>query len=149
LSRETTRRPLPEAPIPVAVLRPVALLLAGLLLLSGCTGPLSGGAPPGDVPDPSHHIEVENRLDRNVTLTVRVVRETTNEVVYEERRTYAPGDHYVYDTASADPNGVESFRVEARRGNKSASTTIQTNRCFQQALVVVEGDGVGATYVVC
>lgn len=103
-----------------------------------------------DGPDPDHEVVVENRLDGEATLRVRVVREATNETVYDESVTLPPGERTVYNTAQADPDGVESFRVVAQRGGDSASVTIRTSECYGDAIVSpTEDGGVDATYSIC
>jgi hypothetical protein len=101
-------------------------------------------------PEPNHDVVVENRLDGEVTLHVRVSREATNETVYDEAVTLPPGERVVYNTAEADPDGIESFRVVAERGGDRASVTIETSECYGDAIVSATDDGgVDATYSVC
>jgi len=101
-------------------------------------------------PEPDHEVVVENRLDGEETLHVRVIREATNETVYDEAVALPPGERVVYNTAEADPDGIESFRVVAERGGDRASVTIETSECYGDAIVWPTDDGgVDATYSVC
>jgi hypothetical protein len=160
--------------------RPYALLLVASLLLAGCTGfvptdgapsptersptvsptdtPGSSATPTADPtpgtphhrPEPDHEVVVENRLDGEVTIHVQVLREATSETVYDESVTLPPGERVVYNTAAADPDGIESFRVVAERGGDRASVTIETSECYGDAIVWPTDDGgADATYSVC
>jgi hypothetical protein len=101
-------------------------------------------------PDPDHDIVVANRLDRNATMHVTVVREATNETVYDATVTVVPGERTVYNTAQANPDGIESFRVVAERGGDRTSVTILTSDCYGDAIVSAADDGgVASTYSIC
>jgi hypothetical protein len=100
-------------------------------------------------PEPDHEVVVENRLDREATLHVRVLHEATNETVYDESVTLLPGERVVYNTAEADPDGIEAFRVVAERGGDRASVTIETSECYGDAIVSATDRGVDTTYSVC
>jgi hypothetical protein len=105
---------------------------------------------PGYGPEPDHEVVVENRLDGEVTVHVRVIREATNGTVYDEAVTLPPGERVVYNTAEVDPDGIEAFRVVAERGGDRASVTIETSECYGDAIVsAIEDGGVDATYSVC
>lgn len=101
-------------------------------------------------PEPDHDVVVKNRLDGEVTIQVRVIREATNETVYDETVTLPPGERVVYNTKQAAPDGIESFRVVAERAGDRASVTIETSECYGDAIVsATDDDGVDATYSVC
>jgi hypothetical protein len=101
-------------------------------------------------PDPDHDIVVVNRLGGNATMHVTVVREATNETVYDATVTVAPGERTVYNTGQADPDGIEAFRVVAERGGDRTSVTIRTSDCYGDAIVSATDDGgVASTYSIC
>ena len=93
-------------------------------------------------PDPDKSVRVENAWNRSVDVQIRVVREATNETVYEGTYTLEPSEEReVYNTADADPDGIESFRVTATARNTTESVTIETNACYGGAYVEVLDDG--------
>lgn len=109
-----------------------------------------GEYPPGQAPDADHDIRVENRLEGNATLEVRVVREATGETVYDESVTLPPGEQVVYNTKRADPDGGESVRVVAERGGVTDARTIQMTECYGDVIVSpTEEGGVDVIYAVC
>lgn len=124
------------------------LALVGLLCLAGCTG--TPGTQPSSTPDPFQEITVENRLETNATLTVRIVREATGEVVYNQTRTFPPGEYDIYNTRAATPDGVERFQITATRGNHTATTYVRTSKCYAGVYVKpTEDGGVSAGPVIC
>jgi len=97
---------------------------------------------PSDQPDASHQITVSNEWNRSVTVRVTVVREATNETVHEG--TYevaADQERAVYNTADANPDGVERFTVEATALNATESVTIETSKCYGNVYVEITADG--------
>lgn len=93
-------------------------------------------------PDPDKAVRVENAWNRSVEIRINVVREATNETVHEGTYTLEPGEQReVYNTADADPDGVESFRVTATARNTTESVTIETSVCYGGAYVEVLEDG--------
>jgi ABC-type glycerol-3-phosphate transport system substrate-binding protein len=93
-------------------------------------------------PDPDKAIHVENRWNQSVEIRTRVVREATNETVYDETETFEPGaDRDVYNLADADPDGIESFRVTATARNATESVTIETHECHGNAYVEITENG--------
>lgn len=103
--------------------------------------------PPGteyasEQPDASHQISVSNEWNRSVTVRVTVVREATNETVHEGSYDVgAGGERAVYDTADANPHGIERFTVEATALNATESVTIETSKCYGNVYVEITADG--------
>lgn len=141
-----------RARVVVARVRPsrsTALALAvGCLLVS--TGCLGVGAP-GDTPVPSQNVTVENRWDRPVEFRVTVVREATNETVHDAVHEVPPGGSRIaYDTAEADPEGVETFSVAVTARGTTRRTTVETSACFGRVNAAVsEEGGLGVSYTIC
>ncbi|MFA1610565.1 hypothetical protein [Halobellus rubicundus] len=95
-----------------------------------------------EIPDADKAVHVENRWNRSVELRIRVVREATNETVYDETATFEPGaDRDVYNVREANPDGIESFRVTATGLNATGSVTIETSACYTGAYVEVTDEG--------
>jgi len=93
-------------------------------------------------PDPDKAVRLENAWNQSVEIRISVVREATNETIHEGTYTLEPGEQReVYDTADADPEGIESFRVTATARNATESVTIETNACYGGAYVEVLEDG--------
>jgi len=93
-------------------------------------------------PDPDKPVRLENAWNRSADVRIQVVREATNETVHEGTYTLEPGEEReVYDTADADPEGIERFRVTATARNTTESVTIETNACYGGAHVEVLEDG--------
>ncbi|MFD1597392.1 hypothetical protein [Halobellus rarus] len=93
-------------------------------------------------PDADKAIHVENRWNHSVEIRISVVREATNETVYEETETFEPGaDRDVYNLEEASPEGIESFRITATARNSTESVTIETNACYGNAYVEITEDG--------
>lgn len=115
------------------------------------TGTASGWEYASDQPEPHHSVGLTNAWNRSVEVRVTVVREATNETVHE--RTYAlePGsDRTVYDTAEANPDGVETFTVTATALNATGSASVETSRCYGNVYAEIERDGgLFVTYAIC
>ena len=95
-----------------------------------------------DQPDPDKRVRLENAWNQSVEIRISVVREATNETVHKGTYTLDPGEQReVYNTADADPDGVESFRVTATARNTTESVTIETSACHGSAYVEVLEDG--------
>lgn len=103
--------------------------------------------PPGteyasEQPDASHPITLTNEWNRSVTVQVTVVREATNETVHEGTYDLDAGEERaVYDTAEADPDGIERFTITATAVNATESVTIETSQCYGGAYVEITADG--------
>lgn len=148
-----------------AVLGTVVLLTSGCL--SGGPGVDSSASPTSDLatptPTPAGHeyaatqpapdkvVKLENDWNRSVEMHVRIVREQANETVHEETYELAPGAaRDVYDTASADPDGVEAFTVVLTARNTTERVTIETSKCYGDAYGSVLEDGtVYLYYAIC
>lgn len=114
---------------------------------SPTTGPLTGS----NQPDPDKQVTLENEWNETVTMDLRVVRVATNETVHEASYEVAPGEgREVYSTASADPEGVESFRVVVTARDQTGEVTVETSTCYGDTYGVVRADGVlDVFYAVC
>jgi hypothetical protein len=108
-----------------------------------------GDYPHSGAPDADHEIRVENRLERNATFDIRVVREAANETVYDETVTVPPGERVVYNTERAEVDGGESVRIVAERGGVTDAQTIQMTECYGTVIISPEDDGVKVIYSVC
>ncbi|WP_049987687.1 hypothetical protein [Halobellus rufus] len=102
-------------------------------------------------PDPDKAVHVENRWNQSVEIRVQVVREATNETVYDETETFVPGaDREVYNLSAANPDGIESFRVTATARNTTESVTIETHECYGDAYVeITESGELFPYYAIC
>lgn len=79
-------------------------------------------------PDPGHSVTLRNDAAEPRSVRVRVVREATDETVFDEARDLAAGEvAQVYDLRRADPDGIESFRVCAEFAPPAADTTRETS----------------------
>jgi hypothetical protein len=138
--------------------------LVAVVVLAGCAGgPVSSTptATPTDTPaapltgssqpDPDKQVTLENEWNETVTLDVRVVRVATGETVHEATYDLGPGvERDVYSTAAANPDGIESFRVEVRARNQTGEATIETSNCYGGVYGVVRGDGsLNVFYPIC
>ena len=121
----------------------VALVsLTALLITAGCLG-----AVPSNTPDPDKAVQLENDWNRSVEVDLRVVREATDETVYEATHTLDPSaEREAYDVSDADPDGIESFRIVASALNATERTTISTNACYGDVYVRVDADGTLAVF---
>jgi len=127
----------PPGPTPAAQTRPESTF--------------EGTAGASEQPDADKSIHVENRWNQSVEIRIRVVREATNETVYDETETFDPGaDRDVYNLAAADPDGIESFRVIATARNATESITVETNACYGNAYVeITESGELYPYYAIC
>ena len=162
--------PSPSPALPPAVL--VAVIFALAVLVAGCLGPSAGtptatgspgttsertaGTPAGTEyasqrPEPSHPVTLRNEWNRSVEARVTVVREATNATVHDATYDLAAGsERTVYDTAEADPDGVEAFAVTVTARNVTESVTIETSRCYGDVYAEVTDEGeLFVTYAVC
>ena len=93
-------------------------------------------------PDADTAVHVENGWNRSVEIRIIVVREATNETVYEETEAFGAGaDRDVYNLAEASPEGVESFRITATARNTTESVPIETSVCYGNAYVEITEEG--------
>ena len=93
-------------------------------------------------PDPAKHVFVENAWDRIVTVDVRVVRNATGETVLNGSYELAPGERtLVYNTSTANPEGVERFTIFSHARNTTDAFSIETSECYGSAYVVMTGVG--------
>ena len=93
-------------------------------------------------PDADTAVHVENGWNRSVEIRISVVREATNETVYEETEAFGAGaDRDVYNLAEASPEGVESFRITATARHTTESVPIETGVCYGNAYVEITEEG--------
>jgi hypothetical protein len=79
-------------------------------------------------PDPDLPIVLTNQHDaaHTITITVRQGGQTLHEAAYD----LDPGDERrVYNLRETDPDGIESFTVEATLGDRTESVDVRTNAC--------------------
>lgn len=101
-------------------------------------------------PDPDLPIHVENRHDATHTIALTVTRESGETVHEETYEVTAGADREVYNLDEADPDGVESFEIEATMDDRTASATVETSSCYGEAIVAVSEDGeLHVTYSIC
>lgn len=92
--------------------------------------------------DPDKRVRLENDWNRSVNFQVRVVRDATDETIYNATHTIDPGaDLTAYNIATADPDGVEPFTVVVSARNTTARTTIETNECYGWVYGTITDDG--------
>jgi hypothetical protein len=122
--------------------------------------PSPSGTPPTAYPDheratnepnPDHDVVLESDYDRSVTVHVRVIRNATNETVYDATHTLPPGkEQTVYNTVEADPDGVERFTVVTSARNATERVEIETSQCYGNVIGAVDEDGeFYLTYAIC
>lgn len=104
-----------------------------------------------DEPDPSQGIMLDNNWNRSVELHLRVIREKTSEAVFNQTYTLSPGEsRSVYNTARANPEGIESFTVIMTARNSSERVRIETSACYGGVTGRVTTDGnIRFVYAVC
>jgi hypothetical protein len=103
-------------------------------------------------PEPGHAVNVENNHNADHTIAITVVRESTGTTVYEGTTDLPPEtETRVYDTAEANPEGIETFTVTGRLdGERTESVSIRTDSCYGSAYLYVDSDGdFVATYGIC
>lgn len=96
-------------------------------------------------------VQVENRWNQTVTMSVRVIRHATNTTVHNNSYQVTPGtDRTVYNIAEAQPNGIEVFTVAVTARNTTMRTTIETDKCHRGAFAEVQQDGsLYVDHVIC
>lgn len=104
-----------------------------------------------DRPNPNHAVQLENRWNHSVAFHVRVVREATNETVYNGTATLAPdSEQTAYNVAEADPDGIETFEVAVTVLNTTETTTIRTSECFGSVVASADRSGKPSMiYTIC
>ncbi|TQQ83240.1 hypothetical protein EGH24_00065 [Halonotius terrestris] len=133
--------------------------VAALLPTAGCLGG-NGAEDPLDedgnedaitTPDPDHPIRLANETDQPVEVTVTVIRESTGETVYSETHQLAAEeqDREVYNTRQANPEGIESFRIELTSGGDTVTETVETSACYGEVIGFVTAEGLRSTYSIC
>jgi hypothetical protein len=104
-------------------------------------------------PDPSKYVRLGNEGEDGVahTVSLEVYHEATGEVVHDRTHTVAAGEtKTVYDTADANPTGVDSFRVTAAFEGESKEVGIETSECYGSAQFVVSSENeLRASYTIC
>ncbi|WP_323677038.1 hypothetical protein [Halorubellus sp. PRR65] len=104
-------------------------------------------------PDPSKLIRLGNEGEDGLahTVALEVYREATGTVVHDENHVIpANGEVKAYDTATANPDGIESFRVTCTFEEQTKTVTIETSECYGWAEFVVSAeDALRGTYTIC
>lgn len=95
-----------------------------------------------DRPDASKAVHVENYWNESVEVHVQVIRVRSDETVHDETYVVESGDDITaYDTAKADPDGIESFRIVVTARNETENVTIETNTCYGDTYAEIQDDG--------
>ena len=120
------------------------MLAACGLGLAGAAGCSADDAT--DQPDPDLPVRIVNDAEETRTVSLTVTRES-GEVVHKA----PPGsDREVYNLRAADPDGIESFDIAAKRSDASDSVGVRTSECYGHVIVgFTEEDGLFVTYAVC
>ncbi|MFC6953693.1 hypothetical protein [Halorubellus litoreus] len=104
-------------------------------------------------PDPSKDVILGNDGEDGVAHTVdlEVYREATGTVVHDQSHEISAGGEIVaYDTADANPDGVEAFRITCTFEDQTETVTIETSECYGWAEFVVSAeDELRGTYAIC
>jgi hypothetical protein len=101
-------------------------------------------------PDPDLPIVIENRHGRRHSVSV-TVRRASGTVVHERTYEVAPDtDREVYNLRRAEPEGVETFTVDAAAAGQTATVSVETNACHGHVILALADDGeFYATYSIC
>ena len=100
-------------------------------------------------PDPDLAVQVVNDVEETRTVSLTVTRES-GEVDHEATHEAPPGsDREVYNLQAADPDGVESFEIAAKRGDASDSVGVRTSECYGHVIVMIDEEGLFVAYAVC
>jgi hypothetical protein len=98
-------------------------------------------------PDPNKSVHLENRWNQSVEVHVTVYRNATGETVYDETHVLEPGaDRDVYNTQSANPDGVERFAIRISARNTTRQLSIETSACYGNVYGEVQDDGIFYPY---
>lgn len=104
-------------------------------------------------PDPSKEVRLVNEGEDGVAHTVdlEVYRETTGTVVHDERHEIpADAEVVAYDTAAANPDDVEAFRITCTFEDQTETVTIETSECYGWAEFVLSAeDELQGIYAIC
>lgn len=151
------------------------VLVAFLCLTAGCLSVGSSDPPSSSTPEPSgpttkaptptptepveaaeepdddKAIQLMNRWNQSVTMTVSVHRDSTNETVHHDTHEVAPGEERIaYRISEAEPAGIESFTAVVTVRNTTDRVTIVTNDCYGDAHAEVSADGaLQVYYAIC
>ena len=129
----------------------VALIIGGLFLVTsdinydknlGSQNP-SGIQEATNTPDPDKSIDVRNRFDETVNIRVKVRRNSTDEIVYNESYVIEPSEELdsVYNLNKSSPDGIEEYEVIAFYNNTREVVSIHTNGCYGDVFVEVTDSG--------
>lgn len=139
-------------------------------ITSPTDGPSSPtGITPGvNQPRADHAVYLDNQTSQERTVRVQVVRQATDETVYDETRTIAPEtEQEVYNLQQANPDGIEAFAIcgqvvdptSSPGGAEPSETpdsprrdciTMQTDACHGTAHVTVPAEGeLQVIYSIC
>lgn len=104
-----------------------------------------------DKPSPDHPVTLENHWNRNVTVQVQVVRESTGTQVHNATYELAAGARrVVYNTEMAEHDGIERFTVVVTARNTTERQSIETNACYGGVTADISDDGtMSMGYLIC
>jgi hypothetical protein len=104
-------------------------------------------------PDPSKLIRLGNDGEDGVEhdLAIEIYHEATGKVVHDRTHTVAAGETITaYDTADANPTGIDTFRATCEFESDSKQVRIETNECYGWAEFVVSAeDELRGSYTIC
>lgn len=104
-------------------------------------------------PDPSKDVKLVNDGEDDVAHTVdlEVYREATGTVVHDQSHEVpANAEVVAYDTADANPDGVEDFPVTCTFEDQTETVGVETSECYGWAEFVLSAeDELLGTYTIC
>ena len=118
----------------------------GLVLAVGCLG-----TSPLDQPSSDHSLYLENHGNESATFDILVVRNATNETVYNQSYVLGPEEEReVYNTNESVSDSIETFEFRWAAANETGNVEVTTNSCYGNAYVTIREDGTaGSTYSIC
>jgi hypothetical protein len=102
-------------------------------------------------PEPDHDVRLSNDFDEPVEMRTEVIRDATEETVYDEVHSLQPGEETtVYNTRDAEPDGIEQFTVVVTARGASEQVGLETNGCYGGVSAWITDDGdLSSTYAIC
>lgn len=93
-------------------------------------------------PDPDKTVILQNDWNQSSEIRVQVIHNPTNETVYDRTHQLDPDTKQtVYNTAEADPDGIEAFTIVLTARNTTERATIETNLCYGDVYGEIQQDG--------
>lgn len=117
-----------------------------LVLAVGCLG-----IPASNQPSSDHSVYLENHGNESATFDIVVVRNATNETVYNQSSVLEPEEkREVYNTNESISDSIETVDVRWAAANETGNVEITTNNCYGNAYVTIREDGTAdSTYSIC